>query len=156
MNKFFQTIKNNYKVISAAIIITAFSIKMYNNKMDLVKGIPTKPDFMYDANNDGKLDGFYLQRTHGILQGTYPEGGSIYFLDGKQLEKTSEGYEKHANPRRINGSGFSPQTGFKLPLSLIVGEFDDKEGIDAKIVEESPDFGVNYTTELNNLRIPKW
>jgi len=157
LNPMYKSFKDHYKlIIGTAAVIIASGIGMNNGKLALENGVQTKPDFMYDATGDGRLDGFYLRRTPIVLQGIYPEGGSIYFLDGKQLEKTSEGYKAHANPRRINGSNFSPKAGFRLPLSLIVGEFDGKEGIDAKITEKSSDFGVNYTTELNNLKIPKW
>lgn len=157
MNNFFQSIVDNYKlVLGGAAILTILGVGMNNGKLALVNGVPTTPDFLYDANNDGKLDAFYLQRTHGILQGTYPEGGHVLFLDGKQLEKTEVGYERHANPLRIPGGSFCPAANYKLPLTLLVGEFDGKKGIDLRIVEMSPDFGVNYTTEINNVSIPRW
>jgi hypothetical protein len=157
MNKLIKSFKDNYELILVnAVFITGLCVALNNDKLDLVNGVPTTPDVVYDANNDGKLDAFYLQRTHGILQGTYPEGGSILFLDGNQLEKTVDGYKMHAKPRFITGSSFIPHAGYKLPLSLIVGEFDGKKGIDARVIEYSSLVDVSHTTELNNLKLPYW
>lgn len=159
MNKFFQSFKDNYKIILSAIAFTTLvTVGMHNRKQALVNGVPTKPDFMYDATGDGVLDGFYMRQTNSLALGILsPTGGHLEFIDGTQLEKTVDGsYKRHANLLRINGSAFVPKASYKLPLTLLVGEFDGKKGVDAKVVETSPDLGVNYTTNLNNLRIPHW
>ena len=81
---------------------------------------------------------------------------ALYFLDGTNLEKTDTSYLRHAPLRKINGSDFIPKAKGVLPLSLMIEQSADGQGINAVVTEESPDFGVNYVTEITGLRIPKW
>ena len=151
----FQTIKNNYKIILTGLtVVAAVAYGINNNRLALIDGVPVTPDCMYDANDDGKKDAFFIERTSVTVNGLNPSSKYLVFIDGNQLEKTVDGYVTHAAPKRIVGTEFFPKTEYEMTLS--VGEFDEAEGIDAVISENFPDFGVDVSTELTNLKIPKW
>ncbi len=77
----------------------------------------------------------------------------IGYTDGKYIEKTDSGtYLTHAIwPMKISGTEFIPQTDYEL--SVIAGNFNDKEGIDFEVTENLPDLGSNITKKFYDMKV---
>ncbi len=126
---------------------------VYNRNLE--QGIPTKPDFVVDVNNDGKPDAFYIVKSEGIsISPTAQTASYVAFVDGQNLEKTLTGYVRHANVQKIPKTDFFPR--ITSDLSLLVGDFNGVGGPDIAVVEQvSPDFGVTNAHNFYDVLIPK-